>query len=277
MWWRKKDEVEKLIAKLAFWEPKVVRKKAIRALGTIGDARAVKPLIKLLSPYNDDIHNEAIEALGNIGDARAVDPLIKILEGWNFEIRRAAAEALGKIKDIRAVEPLIEALGDYHPYVCENAAAALVKIGSQAVESLIKALMHENADVRVEVTSILEQIGWTPGNDVERTNFFTAKGSIETVLFGQKKLRWFDENLMLLDPDVSELIIPISKLKWIEIYPETYNFHHVEHFITYAVNYIGQEYLKKRVEVHIYDDPDKLHPNLRNTFKNLCKCVEVHQ
>jgi hypothetical protein len=29
--------------------------------------------------------------------------------------------------------------------------------------------------------------------------------------------------------------------------------------------------------VHIYGDPDKLHPNLRNSFENLCKRVVVHK
>ena len=80
---------------------------------------------------------------------------------------------------------------------------------------------------------------------------------------------------MLLNPDVTELTIPISKLKWIGIHAETYDFHLVERFITYAVNYIGQEHLKEHVGVDIHGDPDKLHPNLRNSLKNLCKSVKL--
>ena len=78
MWLRKKDEVEKLIAELAFWKPKAVRREAIRELGAIGDARAVKPLIKALRSWNEDIRNEAIKALIKIG-MPSVELLIQTL------------------------------------------------------------------------------------------------------------------------------------------------------------------------------------------------------
>jgi hypothetical protein len=100
---------------------------------------------------------------------------------------------------------------------------------------------------------------------------------IEVVIFGSVEINDFTPRTTLLNPDVSTVTMPMSALEKIEIYAETYDFHLVERFITYAVNYIGQEHLKEHVEVHIYGDPDKLHPNLRNSLENLCKCVEVHQ
>lgn len=99
---------------------------------------------------------------------------------------------------------------------------------------------------------------------------------IDTVIFGIGEFDIFDQHIWY-NPDVSELTASMSKLKKIEIHAKTYDFHLVERFITYAVNYIGQEYLKEHVEVHIHGDPDKLHPNLRNTFKNLCKSIDVHE
>jgi hypothetical protein len=77
-----------------------------------------------------------------------------------------------------------------------------------------------------------------------------------------------------MNPDVSNLTMSMSHLKKVKIYTETYSFHQVERFLTYAVNYIGQKHLKENVEVDIYGDPDKLHPNLRNNFEHLCKRVK---
>ena len=53
-----------------------VRKSAAKALGEIGDARAVEPLISaLLRDSNEIVRGAAATALGEIGDARAVKPL----------------------------------------------------------------------------------------------------------------------------------------------------------------------------------------------------------
>ena len=49
-----------------------------KALGDIGDERAVEPLIKALGHEDEDVRKSAAEALGKIGDARAVEPLIKV-------------------------------------------------------------------------------------------------------------------------------------------------------------------------------------------------------
>lgn len=47
----------------------------------------------------------AATALGKIGDARAVEPLIQNLKGRRRVALNETAEALGKIGDARAVEP----------------------------------------------------------------------------------------------------------------------------------------------------------------------------
>ena len=114
-----------------------VRCEAARALGQIGDKRAVEPLIESLKRHESElvwrsplvptpkslprrmeghsITNRAAAALGNIGDKRAVKPLIKALED-NLGHRAASysviifIKALEKIGDKRAVKPLIKVL-----------------------------------------------------------------------------------------------------------------------------------------------------------------------
>ena len=51
----------------------------------------------------------------------------------------------------------------------------------------------------------------------------------------------------------------------------------LKHFIPYAVNYIGQEHLKNKTELHIYGHPEKLHPNLYKNLTNLCQHVYLHK
>jgi HEAT repeat protein len=103
----------------------------VHALGEIGDARAVEPLIEALGPnVHFGVRRGAAVALGDIGDARAVEPLIRELScDWDDMIRRFAAIALGKIGNERAVEPLIGVLED--EYVHDAAKEALKKLGHE--------------------------------------------------------------------------------------------------------------------------------------------------
>jgi hypothetical protein len=255
--------------------------------------------------------------LGKIGDARAAEPLMKTLEkDKNWFVRGESAEALRKINDPRTTESFRRVLvEDDHWYVRKTAVRFLGGIGdNRDAELFLIALQDEDSEVREHAALALDKIGWKPANDLEHASYLAAKQqwtifvslgahvigalsvllkdrnrddreelieilkdichSIEVITFGSNKPDGLNK---YSSPDVSELTLPISLLKRIEIYTETYDFYQIERFITYAVNYIGQKHLKEHIEVHIYGDPDKLHPNLRNTFKNLCKCVNVHE
>lgn len=80
----------------------------------------------------------------------------------------------------------------------------------------------------------------------------------------------------LHNPDVSSLTVPFWRLHQIMIDTNTYNFHLVEQFLTYAVNSIGQDYLKKYVTAHVYGKMENFHPNLWNSLTNLCQQVLAH-
>ncbi|GBC77852.1 Phycocyanobilin lyase subunit alpha [bacterium HR08] len=135
-----------------------VRTAAAKALGQIGDARAVEPLIQALRDKGKWVRTAAAKALGQIGDARAVEPLIQALRDWDESVRTAAAEALVKIGDARAVEPLIQALRD--GWVRTAAAEALGQIrAARAVGPLIQALRDEDWRVRTAAAEELGRIG----------------------------------------------------------------------------------------------------------------------
>lgn len=110
-------------------------------ISNIKDKKDIKVLIKNLKYDIPSVRINAIETLGEMGDARAVKYLIKVLKkDKDEEVRCYAADALGMIGDERAVESLIQALRDEDENVQEFAEDALVKIGKPSVEPLIQVL-----------------------------------------------------------------------------------------------------------------------------------------
>ena len=164
-----------------------MRDAAAEALGEIGDARAVEPLIAALKDGDWDVRQFAAKALGKIGDARAVEPLIATLKDSNKDVCKKAADALDEVgwqagKDevsaaywigkqnwgecvklgALAVEPLIAALTDSESgaSIRDSAAKALGKIGdARAVEPLIAALKDSDWNVRGFAAKALINLG----------------------------------------------------------------------------------------------------------------------
>ena len=170
-----KTAVEPLIQTLKDNKDCEFREKAAEALGEIGDARAVEPLILALKDEEGYGQGYAAEALGKVGDARAVEPLIQYLKDEEGDGRGIAAGALGGIGDARAVEPLIQALKDGNHWLRGDVAEALGEIGdARAVEPLILALKDENECNRWNVAKALDKIGWKP-NDIEKAYYLIAR------------------------------------------------------------------------------------------------------
>jgi len=111
------------------------------ALGDIGDARAILPLLRLpglnLARYKRKAYEDAVARIS--GDA-SVPPLIKALADGSPENRVFAAAELGRRRDPRAIQVLLTALLDDNRSVAEAAANALGAIGSPAVEPLLLSL-----------------------------------------------------------------------------------------------------------------------------------------
>lgn len=74
----------------------------------------VKGLIKSLGDEDSYVRQEAAKALGEIGDKRAVEPLIQALKksGKGTAERNAVVWAIGELGDTRALETLKQALND---------------------------------------------------------------------------------------------------------------------------------------------------------------------
>jgi len=99
--------------------PYATRRKAAKALGEIGDPRAVPVLIAALREYDQrtTLKQEALVALGRIGDPVAVEPIGRMLDYSlstdTADMRMAAIEVLGQLGGTKAAEILINALRYY--------------------------------------------------------------------------------------------------------------------------------------------------------------------
>lgn len=97
---------------------------------------------------------------------------------------------------------------------------------------------------------------------------------VEIFMFGRFQVS--ANHVYLQNPDVSELTVPFGRLRQIVIHTETDDFHLVEQFLTYAINYLGQDYLKQYVDVHVYGEVENFHQNLWNSLTNLCRHIIPH-
>jgi HEAT repeat protein len=175
------EAVAPLLSVLFNDRDRAVREDAVRALGQIGDPRAVEFLVTVMK--EPGLRPLTVDALGEIGDRRAVPVLIDVLEGvgrlevsmpidgcgdqWGEELITlgVAARALGAIRDEAAIPSLIKALG--YTVTRADAADALTRFGGVVIAPLLALLAHESDDnIRYHVKETLARVGWRPGRVV---------------------------------------------------------------------------------------------------------------
>ncbi len=175
---RSPEAVDPLLSVLFNDRDRAVREDAVRALGQIGDARAVEFLVTAMK--EPGLRPLAVEALGRIGDRCAVPVLIDVLDGverpevsrpmegcgdrWDEEILTlgAAARALGAIRDEAAIPSLMKALR--YTVTRADAADALTRFGGAVIAPLLAVLARESDDnIRYYVKDTLTKVGWRAG------------------------------------------------------------------------------------------------------------------
>ncbi|MEZ5941764.1 MAG: HEAT repeat domain-containing protein [Planctomycetaceae bacterium] len=138
-----------VIQKLALHLP------VIKALGELGDHRAVTPLIKWRICFDDlsYLDKERNSVVGRALDdaikqleAPAVEALITLLKDSHHSVRGAAAMLLGELHNPEAVDPLIELLQDSDGRVLARTAISLGQLGdSRALQPLLERLSHSES------------------------------------------------------------------------------------------------------------------------------------
>jgi len=175
---RSPEAVDPLLSVLFNDRDRAVREDAVRALGQIGDVRAVEFLVTAMK--EPGLRPLAVEALGRIGDRCVVPVLIDVLEGverpevsrpiegcgdrWEEEMLTlgAAVKALGAIRDEAAIPSLMKAL--HYTVTRADAAEALTRFGSTVIAPLRALLTREpDENIRYHVKETLAKVGWRAG------------------------------------------------------------------------------------------------------------------
>lgn len=124
-----------------------VRMLAMNALRPLlqDDARAADVMVKMLDDESFEIRVLAAEYLGAMHSRRAVPALIDLTEAGNKpRLRAAAIDALGEIQDERASRPLLELLRDGPTALHPSVANALIYIADESVVDALVALASDS-------------------------------------------------------------------------------------------------------------------------------------
>lgn len=189
------EEFTKHGSKLTFRTTELagVRIAAVEALGELGDARAVDPLMDIVEQSGDlSLRKPAIRSLAHlvefsqssadsteriqtlrekIGEGRIValaQEYVKRAVETDQEIRRTCIAILGVLKPHTAIEVLTAVMEDSGevPGIRFQAGLGLSQIGADAVDSLIAAFNRGDANVKDIAASALGNIGGARSRDV---------------------------------------------------------------------------------------------------------------
>src|SRR5215470_18101307 len=122
---------------------------------------AIDHYVARLQPANDPFQRfQAAKALGLLGDGRAVVSLSSRLQDPEWQVRWGAMQARGQLGDARAVEPLLARRHDSWGLISSDADTALRQLGSALgsaafVTALRPALQHPGPHIRVAVARYL--------------------------------------------------------------------------------------------------------------------------
>ncbi len=142
-----------------------VRSRSALALGKIGDAKAIQPLLNLLKDPEDEVRIAACLALCLFRNPSTFDDITNVLlDDPKIEVRQAAARALGNTQHPAALPYLMEALHDSfwwyeREYGVGDLLLAIEKMGTSAVDPLIEALRDKEGTVRKFAALLLGKLG----------------------------------------------------------------------------------------------------------------------
>ena len=153
-----------------------LRRNAARALGKLGNKKAVPALIRCLEFPDFYVREAAAQALENLDDLRCVASLLKLLEGGVaraqfvpgkphlVEPYEAVIEALGTLnatEAIPAIKPFIEHPVEKVKYATARAMYQLTQ-DNQYGEILIQALSGDDLQLRRSALMDLAAVGYLP-------------------------------------------------------------------------------------------------------------------
>lgn len=128
-------------------------------LGCIGDSRVFEPLVEATETSSEFLREKAISALGSLKDSRAIGILIVYLRNhWHPDTREEAAWALANYPTSWVIRTLIRSFSDPSQIVRDAATSSLVQIGKSARDEVLKATTSDNPEIRSQAIETLAEL-----------------------------------------------------------------------------------------------------------------------
>jgi len=259
-------------------------------------SRTVPELINALSDEDEKVCAAAASALKFSGAFEAIPPLLQALDNPSRAIPKKAISSLQELqKIIRVVEfgeqrdPEIVPKTLLNPDISEQCVPFLelreVKIHADTCDLALIERFCRYLQTAYNPELLRKQIRITiNGNPlVFSPEAFAVLGRcrhvdvmLETAAFGDPDRLPSPYPHSLTNPDFTPLTLPCNHLRRVLIDAEHADFHLLERFLTYLLAYLGQAYLQE-IEVTLYGDPSRLHPNIYNNIRNMFQHIIIHE
>jgi phycocyanobilin lyase subunit alpha len=190
-WWlgkfrvREEEAIEALLLALEDEEDRApdggypLRRNAAKALGKLGDLRAVPATIDCLACDDYYVRESAAQALAMLGSRAAILPLMEFLQGGMavaiqsagkphlVQPYEAVIEALGSLGATEAIELIEPFLEHFTPKVRYAAARAMYQLTGKDIygEILVRALEGEDLQLRRSALMDLGAVGYVPAGE----------------------------------------------------------------------------------------------------------------
>lgn len=274
-----------------------IRRHAAGTLAKTEVSEILRPLLKALDDDDRQVRITVMEALKSCKDTRPIPRLLKALSGEDRYYASRALEALCPFVHMlvygkRPIDRFLSTQHTLHDQDLSHLEVPMPKLKEiiihaptcdrQQIESLSQYasrwLDQDRIRKRVKLSVYGAMENFPPAFSQAFSHCRHVDIDTETIVFGTGTRHEYEyaAKTCWQNPDTSHLMLPLDNLKEIIVYTDSYDFHLLERFLTYAVNYVGQKDLKKEVEVRIHGDPDQLPDNIRNNFTNLCNEVIYH-
>lgn len=183
-----KKDTAGLIKALSYHKDMSVCQAAAKALGQLGDAEAIEPLIETLEEEDSNLRGTALWSLARFGTPECVEAIHAAISEKDPIIQNAAAEALGYISDPQGIPPLLDLLKRRDETTFATTLQSLVQIGSKLDESsrneqivmpIGDMLKDSPSDVRETIFQALEKMGWKPDQSSVSAAYWAMKNQWE--------------------------------------------------------------------------------------------------
>jgi phycocyanobilin lyase subunit alpha len=196
-----------------------LRRNAARALGKLGDRRAVPPLIQALSCEDFYVREAAAQSLEMLGDAASIHTLVKLLKNnlpgtlpapeppqlvQPFDAILEALGTLGATDAIPEVQPFLEHELPRIQYAAARAMYQLAnpEVANQYGDRLIQALSADDLQLRRAALADLGAIGYLPAaKPISQT---LAENSLKLM-----SLKGLLEKQLAQSPDLSAGVVAV--------------------------------------------------------------------